>query len=329
MDYKDYSAKDFALDKKFQNWVLREDSSASDFWTTWIKENPGKEAEITEARELIKLSGLSSDEEDNETYLRTWSILHQKASQAVAVKRRNNYVRVAAVFAGFIAVVAYLLINQPGEGRNYQTAFGEIQKISLPDGSVVTLNGNSVLKIKDDLNQAKDRVVTLEGEAFFEIAKTKDRKSFRVSTGNGVSVEVLGTVFNVDARDGKSTEVFLQEGKIKISHGADQMILNPGELAQVESAGRLAVWKATVEEQNVKLGWKNGQFVFNDTPLSQIVYDLQDDYGLHVVVMDSSLNQKRITAKVSGRNVDVLFKVLSETLDIKINREGTRVVISP
>jgi ferric-dicitrate binding protein FerR (iron transport regulator) len=328
MDYKDYSAKDFALDKKFQNWVLREDSSASDFWTNWLKENPGKEAEITEARELIKLSGLSSNEEENEAYLRTWSILQQKARHEVAVKRRNNLVRVAAVFAGFIAVVAYLLLNQPGAGRNYQTAFGEIQKISLPDGSVVTLNGNSVLKIEDDLTQAKDRIVTLEGEAFFEIAETKDRKSFQVLTGNGVSVEVLGTVFNVDARDGKSTEVFLQEGKVKISHGADQMILEPGDLAQVTS-GRLAVGQATAEEQNVKLGWKNGQFVFNDTPLSQIVYDLQDDYGLNVVVTDSSLNQKRITAKVSGRNVDVLFKVLSETLDIKINHEGTQVVISP
>lgn len=329
MDYRKYSAKDFALDKKFQDWVLAGDASARDFWMKWIKENPGKETEIDEAKELVKLSGLSNDEVANEGYLKTWSNLQRAASRELALRRRNKFIRAAAVFLVFAVAIAYLLFNRTGQFVQHQTAFGETKVISLPDGSTVTLNANSIIRFENSLAEASERVVFLDGEAFFDVAKTADQKRFEVNTGNGVTVEVLGTVFNVDARKGKSTEVLLQEGKVKISRGEENVILQPGEKAALTSAGRLFVSSAGIEEQNVKLGWKNGDFVFNDTPLSQIFYELEDDYGLNVVVTDSSINQNRITAKVSSRNVDVLFKVLSETLGIKINQNGNEVVISP
>lgn len=328
MDYRKYTAKDFALDKKFQDWVLAGESSARDFWLRWIQENPGKQKEIDEARELVKLSGLSTDSDANESYLSTWSILKQSAGRELVVRRRNKFMKVAAVFLVFALAATYFLLNRPGQFVQHQTAFGETKVITLPDGSTVTLNTNSVLKFGNDLANASERVVSLDGEAFFEVTKSSNKKTFHVNTLNGVSVEVLGTVFNVDARRGKSTEVFLQEGKVKISHSDENVVLQPGEMAALTS-GKLLVSTADIDEQNAKLGWKSGNFVFNDTPLSQIFYDLEDDYGLTVVVTDSAINQKRITAKVSGRNVNVLFKVLSETLDIKINQDGKRVVISP
>lgn len=329
MDYRKYSAKDFALDKKFQDWVLAGDASARDFWMKWIKENPTKQTEIDEAKALVKLSGLSTDEVANEGYLKIWSNLQGAASRELALRRRNKFIRAAAVFLVFAVAIAYLFFNRTGQFVQHQTAFDETKVISLPDGSTVTLNANSIIRFESSLAKASERVVFLDGEAFFEVAKTADQKRFEVNTDNDVTVEVLGTVFNVDARKGKPTEVLLQEGKVKINHGEENVILQPGEKAALTSAGRLYVATAGLDEQNVKLGWKNGDFVFNDTPLSQICYELEDDYGLNVVVTDSSINQHRITAKVSGRNVDVLFRVLSETLGIKINQNGNEVVISP
>jgi len=328
MDYKSYFAKDFALDDSFQKWVLGSDAETNEFWVKWLKENPGKDEVISQARELVRLSGLTLDSVANESYLNIWTSLRKEANRELTRKRRNQYTRFAAVFTGVIVVAAYLLFNQKSPADEFKTAFAETREISLPDGTRVTLNANSMLRIEGDMANDKDRAVYLDGEAFFEVSKTKKKSSFVVNTKNGLNVQVLGTVFNVNARSGKSTEVFLQEGSVKLIRKGETVFLKPGEMAEYKEEKLTVKFVETEEEQKI-MDWKAGNFVFNDTPLSDIIYDLKDEYGLDVVMTDSALSQKRITAKVSGRDVTVLLKVLSEVLNIKINQTGKQVVISP
>src|SRR5690606_8958967 len=111
--------------------------------------------------------------------------------------------RVAAVFVGatLMGLLYYFFMTAPSTVY-YATDFGEIQTITLPDGSKATLNGNSTLQISE--NWEESREVWLDGEAFFEVKKIPEKssqpgalrgKKFLVHTHH-LAVEVLGTTFN-------------------------------------------------------------------------------------------------------------------------------------
>src|SRR5690606_6865004 len=98
---------------------------------------------------------------------------------------------------------------------------------TLPDQSKVILNSISSITFDSEFGKT-NRLVTLEGEAFFEV--TTDKESpFKVQTGD-VETTALGTAFNAFSRDGQ-VEVSLTEGKVKVSHKINEVELSPGEKA--------------------------------------------------------------------------------------------------
>jgi transmembrane sensor len=331
MDYLRYSAEDFALDEKFQKWVLEPNDEVVVFWEQWIKENPGQRSQIDNAIELIQAAGLSKDPKLNEAYLSVWKNLNE---HAVKTKQGNGtsrfrYTKIAAVFLGLV-VGSFLLWNvfTKKTFTEYRTAFGEIHEYVLQDGSKVTLNSNSILKVSGEWEDKTSREVFLEGEAFFEIVKTKDQKSFEVNTADQVHVQVLGTEFNVSTRH-EQVEVYLQSGKVKINSLAGEATLMPGDFIVYQKGDQALVVKQNVLAETPDiLSWKSSFYVFNDTPLSEIVQTLEDNYGYKVVMQDNTLNQKKITAKISRRDLSVLLKVLSETLDIRIEQVGNQLIFS-
>lgn len=329
MDYLEYSAEDFALDEKFQKWVLDPNEEVAGFWERWVKENPGQKTQINEAIELIRAAGLSRDPKLNEAYLSVWKNLHDHAVKTKEQNRvsRVSYLKIAAVFLG-LALGSFLLWNLAFKDSSveYRTAFGEIKEFVLEDGSSVTLNSNSYLKVTGNWKDKTSREVFLEGEAFFEIVKTKDRKSFEVNTADQVHVQVLGTEFNVSTRHEK-VEVYLQSGKVKINSLGGEALLKPGDLIVYERKDKSLTMKPNaLEDDPDVLTWKSNFYIFNDTPLAEIVQSLEDNYGYTVTVKDSVLNQKKITAKIPRKDVAVLLKVLSETLNIKIEQEGNQLI---
>ena len=329
MDYLKYSAEDFALDEKFQKWVLEPNEEVAGFWECWIKANPEQKAQVDEAINLIRAAGLSKDPKLNEAYLSVWKNLHAHAVKSKMQDRapQFRYLKIAAVFLG-LAICSFVLWNLAVKESSveYRTAFGEIKEFILEDGSNVTLNSNSFLKVTGNWKDKTSREVFLEGEAFFEIVKTKDKKSFEVNTADQVHVQVLGTEFNVSTRHEK-VEVYLQSGKVKINSLAGEALLKPGDLIVYQRKDQSLTVKPNVLADDLDvLTWKSNFYVFNDTPLSEIVQALEDNYGYKVTVTDSVLNQKKITAKIPRKDVTVLLKVLSETLDIKIEQEGNQLI---
>lgn len=333
MNYSRYSASDFALDEKFQKWVLQPDEETSYFWNNWLENNPTKKQEIGEAIDLIKTAGLSNDYEANQKYLSTWNFITEHAGQSEKLQKINpayRFARFAAAFAGLALISGYFIWRNNGaDFIEYKTTYGEVKEVMLNDGSKVTLNANSTLKLDDDWIGLPDRKVFLEGEAFFEIVKTKDKKSFIVSTPGKLEVQVLGTAFNVNTRRQK-TLVYLQSGNVKINAADGEVMLNPGQLAEYEDGkSKVEVKQGAEVEAEKKLGWKNNLFIFNDTPLYTIIEEIEDNYGLKVTMTDTTLGQKRFTAKVPRKDVDVLLEVLSETLEITVVKNANEIVISP
>ena len=95
----------------------------------------------------------------------------------------------------------------------YAAAVGQHRRITLPDGSVVELNTNSQIQV--DYSRDYRSIILLRGEAYFDVAKHKDRP-FNVYAGRG-RVQAIGTVFTVYLNEANDVDVAVSEGKVALS----------------------------------------------------------------------------------------------------------------
>lgn len=215
--------------------------------------------------------------------------------------------------------------------KTHQTGYGQISTVSLPDGSQVTLNANSTLTVPRFGFGALSRRVTLKGEANFAVIHTPDHQEFVVLTDPFFKVAVLGTEFNVFARE-RATKVGLYRGKVKVLYGQPakqekSMTMAPGDLLTLdESRGDLAVRKVLHPENFA--AWQQGRFIFENTPLSEIKNILQENYGLQVRLQGQGLAALTVSGSFKALSADELLQALSETLDLNVIRQDKHVVLT-
>ena len=196
----------------------------------------------------------------------------------------------------------------------------------MPDGSLVILNSISRLTY----NSKNPRIVSLEGEAFFEVEKKPDTGAkFQVTTQD-LLVTVLGTSFNVNARNDQ-TKIFLEEGKVElnIEDAEKEMIkMNPGDLITYSKKEN----KLKENLKNVSVlenaSWKDGVIVFNKTPLIDALYHIEDIYGIQFVLESDEMKEEEITGGVPIRDLKVTLETLNEIYGIQIRIEGQRYFLS-
>jgi ferric-dicitrate binding protein FerR (iron transport regulator) len=176
--------------------------------------------------------------------------------------------------------------------------------VVLPDGTKVWLNAASSLRFPTGLERGT-RAVTLTGEAFFEVARNS-RHPFVVKAGN-IAVEVLGTMFNVNAyrEEGRVSTTLLQ-GKIRVVKSSDGagsagVLLKPGIRATLADNGTLTLDQAPNMDE--VLAWKNGNFNFVNTPVPEILREIARWYDLEIVY-EGAPPDKQLTGTFS-RSVDL------------------------
>ncbi|WP_316811909.1 FecR family protein [Pedobacter heparinus] len=202
------------------------------------------------------------------------------------------------------------------------TSRSETYQIILPDGSKVWLNAASSIKYPSTFAALKKRVIELNGEAYFEISKDKERP-FIVKTADQ-EVEVLGTHFNVNAYgDEEATKTTLLEGSVRINIGkAVAGMLKPGQQG-ILSGDKLEIEPADIETE---LAWKNGFFRFNDEKLESIMRKISRWYDIEVVFENDAL-KKEPFAGVTTRftNVSELLRMLELTGEVKFQIKGRQI----
>ena len=249
---------------------------------------------------------------------------------ASPVRRRGSLInyRMAGIAASLIFIVCfgfYLLKDQLFYDF-HTTSFGMTKNVLLPDGSEITLNANSSLKVPKDLATDQVREVWLDGEAFFSVVKRPGKIRFLVHTTN-LDVEVLGTKFNVNNRRGK-TEVVLSEGKVKLvslDNTSDPVIMKPGEFVSL-SGKDAAFQKKKVEPENFT-AWQSNKLVFEDTPLKVVAEKIQDYYGVDVVIVNDDVALKLLTGTLPNNDIGVVLRSLETSHNLKIARDGNRITI--
>lgn len=192
--------------------------------------------------------------------------------------------------------LVYTLAEQAGTGGKKQDAPVEYNTVStpkggqyqvnLPDGSKVWLNSMSSLKFPTSF-QGIERKVELTGEAYFEISsffKNNVRLPFKVLSGTargGQQVDVLGTHFNISNYGNESSaKTTLVEGRVSITNLKTNAVnlLSPGQQA-ILSGENSRITRADLEEA---LAWKNGNFMFNNLGLADIMKELERWYDVKV-----------------------------------------------
>lgn len=202
------------------------------------------------------------------------------------------------------------------------TARGETYQLRLPDGSVVHLNAASSLSFSSRLLQQGKRLVKLNGEGFFDVAKDKTHPF--VVECKGQEVEVLGTHFNINgyAEDQKMAST-LVEGSVKVRYGNEQGLLKPGQQA-INDGRRLSVSKVDVAEA---IAWKEGFFRFNDAQVADIMEQLARWYDIDVKY-EGKLASDGFSGKISRyKPISDVLKMLENTGLVKFKIEGRRVTV--
>jgi transmembrane sensor len=209
----------------------------------------------------------------------------KKQTLPVGKVRRLWLPRIAVAATLLVLVIAYGLYkyNAPVSGAvlysritntNYhlvaQTNYGNRKSVVLPDGTTVTLNGSSSLKIANDYN-GNDRHVLLTGEAFFEVTKDKTRP-FVVLTAK-TATTALGTSFKVSSyAASKTASVMLATGKVKVeatqanANVADQILI-PGQQVVLADGGN-SFTKSEFNKAELQ-NWLNSKLIFSNATLAR------------------------------------------------------------
>ncbi|MBB6239119.1 ferric-dicitrate binding protein FerR (iron transport regulator) [Pedobacter sp. AK013] len=201
---------------------------------------------------------------------------------------------------------------------------GEWQ-IQLPDGSTVWLNAASSIQYSLNIGTAKQRVVKLDGEAYFEVAKNATHP-FIVETDKQ-AVEVLGTHFNINSyKDEKVTKTTLLEGSVRVSHNKtnESEVLKPGEQSLVSVSG-IAIKEVDVDEA---IAWKKGYFMFNNERQESILRKVARWYNVEIEYADQDAKDVMYYGTVS--RFEKISKVLTkfeQTGEVRFDIKGNKVIV--
>jgi len=196
--------------------------------------------------------------------------------------------------------------------------------IVLPDGSRVWLNAASSLRFPTAFN-GRIREVQLTGEAYFEIARNP-AMPFEVKV-NDMAVQVLGTHFNIMAYpDEHSIQTTLLEGAVRVQHGGKDVRLQPGQQAQLSSAGKMTVNKS-VDLEGV-MAWKNGYFNFDHEPLEGVMRQISRWYDAEITY-EGNIPYREFGGKIArGSSITEVLKIL-ELSKVHYRIEDRKIVITP
>jgi hypothetical protein len=199
---------------------------------------------------------------------------------------------------------------------------GEYQVV-LPDGTHVWLNSSSSLSYPVEF-AGNERRVKLTGEAYFEVAKNKD-KPFYVNI-NDVQVRVLGTHFNITGyTDDHDLTTTLLEGAVRIDKADRQCLLKPGQQAVVNNNTNLI----TVSKANISqaMAWKNGYFVFDDEDIASIMKRVSRWYDADIELKGNFGNQHFGGAFSKYKSINELLGNLEKIGKVHFKIEGRRIIV--
>ncbi len=203
------------------------------------------------------------------------------------------------------------------------TPAGGQYHLILEDGSQVFLNASSSITFPTSFS-AGTRLVKITGEAYFEVAHDAARP-FEVQS-MGQTIRVLGTHFNINAySDEPSIKTTLLQGSIMVSSNGASNTLKPGQQASVSKNG-IVIAAANVDQA---VGWKNGDFIFNNEDLPTIMRQVARWYDVDVIYRNAG-NERKFFGTISrSKKLVEILKALEMNQNVHFKTEGRTIEVMP
>lgn len=198
---------------------------------------------------------------------------------------------------------------------------GSTFTLTLSDGTEVTLNSITTLRYPVTLQD--NRMVELNGEAYFDVAHTG--QSFTVKA-NGKEIRVLGTQFNVSAYPMHNITTTLVEGKVEVKSGTTHRLLSPGQQATVNLENNAI----DVKEVNTDIytSWMTGKYEFDRTPLHHILSQLELWYGVKVVYKDPNLRNIRFDGTLfRNKPLGFSLEIIQQVSNVRFTKENEMIIV--
>jgi transmembrane sensor len=255
--------------------------------------------------------------------------------------RKIWYGMAASLLIGAIGVLLYINLGEKETFTTYTVPIGAKGQIDLKDGTRAWINAGSVLKYSDFYGY-KNRIVYLEGEGYFEVAKNENL-TFMVKTKE-VCVKALGTKFNVKAYpNDASIETSLMEGSVMVEKSKNAEISGLGNGLLLEPNQSLVIKKQPVlhNSQNVTFtvqlnklddvgyisSWKDDVWSIKSEPLDELAKKLERRYNIKIMFSDESLKKIKFTGKIKNDPVEQVLKAIELTAGIKTHISHNEVLI--
>ncbi|QGX62991.1 FecR family protein [Alteromonas mediterranea] len=243
-------------------------------------------------------------------------------------------VGVLVAFAATLVITVITLLNkqdqsfsQPSQVFAYSTITAEIKRITLPDGSKLTLGPTSSVSYTE---LDKTRYIELsQGRAFFDVVSIFN-KPFIVSSGVN-TVEVTGTAFEVDVNNfKKTTRVSVVEGSVKVSgKDADKesVFLSHGQRISAPLTGGPMTAITTFTDKEA-LAWMDNKLIFNNTPITEFMYRIQPYVEQTISLKGFSSDAVTINTIVTPSNVHTLLDSLPAAYPLEMVRASSTITFT-
>jgi transmembrane sensor len=260
----------------------------------------GLEQKIMSRASKLRLpDGISRSEALSQLKVRIAQSESEKSKSGITGK--TNYTLVylfSSIAAGLLLLFGIWQIWLKNTSINIVAQKGSRVEYRLPDGSDVHINSDSRMTW-DKRDYKNDRHLSMEGEAFFSVAKGTP---FTISATRG-NIRVLGTSFNVYSR-ADAFKVSCLTGKVLVTSGAQSVTIVPGESAEFKGNDLISYSDSRIKYAS---GWINGEFSFDNSPLSRVLGEIERQFSVNFTGLN--FNTRYFTGSFTNKD-------LKEALDI-------------
>jgi transmembrane sensor len=338
------------LNESFREFVEGKKPESRDIWNKWIDVHPDRKEEFETAVNVLKTllnarkSLVTTDKK--ESLLELMKLINEEHPKSAInnINFNSIWFKIAAISLLVVGLSSLWNALRVQSVKKQDLAYNEIivplgekAQIILSDGSHVWINSASKLRYPVKFGEIS-RDVTLEGEAFFDVAK-EHGKTFVVNTRD-VKVNVMGTAFNVKCYPGDNkTQTTVVRGVVKVEDIHDNqksMIVKPNEMATLREKaqpGKAAsqIPSITINKVNPEnlVSWKDQMLDFSGESFEDLAIKMERWFNVNIKIDNDELKSERYTGKfVHNETVYQVLEAIKITTPITYKVEKDTIIIS-
>lgn len=299
----------------------------------WLSVSDERAKELARMKNCWILSGLGNEVTQIITEPEIRRILNQirlagkKTPQKTLRPKFLKYAAVLLLMMGLSGATGYFISKPDIPASKYARIIvpkGERSKVVLSDGSVVQLNGGSLLKFPPSFHSGK-RTVFLEGEAFFDVARDR-LHPFIVEAGK-LQVKVLGTKFNISSYpDDKTITTYLEEGKVEVRiDGKEGAFLKPTEALEYNKSTRKVV-RQTMNDSRFS-DWTNGILNIKGETIEELARKLERRFDIRIEFGDDEIRKHTYSGSIKDENLYTVLEALRFASSLKYEKNERNVIL--